>query len=921
MQDVYTIFLERFGKFTEIQELAIPRIKSGSGCIITAPTGSGKTEAAMLPILDLLEGHNGEKGIFAFYITPLRALNRDLLKRMAWLCGELGISLGSRNGDTGIRERKQQAEMPPHLMITTPETFQNLFLSARLREAMKCTKAVVVDELHELYCNKRGAQLAVALERLEELSGGFQRIGISATIGNMDAVSCFLFGGRRHEVVAAYSGKRFEMSIEMPVVPKREHSEFRQEFMLDDGAMARIERVSDIINESGAALVFANTRQVVESLGSKIAYLNKLEKIDPVGIHHSSLDKLERVDIENSFKEGRIKGIIATSSLELGIDIGKIDHVVQYGSPRQAARLVQRIGRGGHREGEVSRGHIIVSGVLEALEAAAAARSAARNVLEPGGIEEGAGDVLVNQIAAIALEYKKLETERIYAIVKRAAPYAALGRNEFDKAVAFAADLRLIKADGGFVSVSSRTRRYFFGNISVIPDSPRFCVKDVVRNKIISTLDERFVYNYLDQGSSFITKGVPWKVLSIEEETVFVEPGGDLESSIPDWEGEDMPVSRAIAEEAMRLVGDEQGLLGLLDGEAHLAVSRFVNLQSEYFVPSNKNVVVEELEDYIIIHLPMGKLANESFSRIICGLVSTRMGDRIYVRATPYAIVLDCRYLQRMPDMRRVFEAVVEDGVVTNTAFVENSDLFRYKFIQIAKLFGVLDKKARLTKSTAGRVIEFYRGTIVHDETLRDLRKNYLDPSTVSLFVERLRKGEISVVFRQGESPLAREILRSVLHYGEFLSSVGTNEEEIRFFEARFKDRDVVLLCTFCGFEFNHRINLEGGGAVLCQRCRSPMVATYGENYARSVTRKLGGGRMHGDDKAAYANAVREAVMLSAYGDRAVVALLTYGVGLVTAGRILKMIRPDKEHFIKDLIDAQKTFVKNSRFWTKKRVQ
>lgn len=918
MPEVYSLFLERFGKFTEIQELSLPVLKQRKNCIITSPTGSGKTEAALLPVLEMLQKHNDEKGVFAFYITPLRALNRDLVKRLEWLCGELGITLGSRHGDTSARERGLQAANPPHLIITTPETFQNLFLSPRLREAMRSTKVVIVDELHELYHNKRGAQLAVALERLEELSGDFQRIGISATIGSMDQVSYFLFGKRSHEIVKAKSKKRFEISIEMPTVPKRRHPEFEQAFALDDGALARIERISDIINSSGAALVFANTRQVVESLGSKLVYLNRLEGVESVGIHHSSLDKEERIEIENSFKEGRLKGIIATSSLELGVDIGKIDHVVQYGSPRQAGRLIQRIGRGGHREGELSRGHILVSGVLEALESASAVIAAEENNLERDQVEVGALDVLVNQITAIALEYKKLEIVKLASILKRASPYITLGREDFEKALKFAAELHLLRIDGGFLSTSSRTRSYFFSNISVIPDSPRFYVRDAVRNKVISTLDERFVYNYVEVGSSFITKGMPWKVLSIEEDTIFVEAGSDFESSIPDWEGEDIPVSYNIARTSMQLMKEKAVLERRLDPDAYAVVSKFVALQSKNFLPDESSVVFEELEDYIVVYTPLGKLANEFLSRMIAGLVATNLRDRVYVRSTPYAIIIDCRYLKRTPDLLQIFNTITNTDSATKSTFIESSELFRYKFIQIAKLFGVLEKKSVLTKNMAGRVIEFYRDSIIYKETLRDLEKNYLDAEIIDKFMERLRKKEVSFERRMGESPLTKEILRSVLHYREFLSRATAGDEEVQAFEERFKNRELMLLCTFCGFQFSHKVQMDGGEKILCRRCGSPMIATYEEAYEKAIARKLTGKKLDREDRLAYENAIRETGMVSAYGDRAIIALLTYGVGLITAARILKMVRKEKRYFMKDLIDAQKTFVKNSKFWMKK---
>ena len=171
--DPYSLFIARFGRFTEVQEMAFEAIKKGSNCVITAPTGSGKTDAALLPMLDLISKSAYDNNILVLYITPLKALNRDLIKRVTWLCNELGVSVGVRHGDTSVAERKHQAEHPPQLLITTPESLQNLFLSPRLRNSLKKLKGVIVDEVHELYYNKRGAQLSVALSRVTKISGEF----------------------------------------------------------------------------------------------------------------------------------------------------------------------------------------------------------------------------------------------------------------------------------------------------------------------------------------------------------------------------------------------------------------------------------------------------------------------------------------------------------------------------------------------------------------------------------------------------------------------------------------------------------------------------------------------------------------------------------------------------------------------------
>ena len=356
----YEIFLSKFGSFTDIQNSAFKAIGSGENCVISAPTGSGKTEAAMLPVFDRIV-KTQSRGIHTLYITPLRALNRDLIKRLTSLANELGVSISVRHGDTPTKERQLQAANPPQILITTPETLQNLFLSPRLRSALANVRMVIVDELHELYSNKRGAQLSVAMERLAEVAGEYQRIGISATLGNGDEAARFLCGRRPYRAIDSKTSKEIRVVIEMPQTPGRDYKEFREKFNLDAQTLARIERISELVKDSNSTLIFANTRQVVESLGSKLLYFNGIYGFGSIGIHHSSLDRDERLRVENEFKEGKVKSIIATSSLELGIDIGAINLVIQYGSPRRVTRLIQRVGRGGHREKEISYGVIVVA--------------------------------------------------------------------------------------------------------------------------------------------------------------------------------------------------------------------------------------------------------------------------------------------------------------------------------------------------------------------------------------------------------------------------------------------------------------------------------------------------------------------------------------------------------------------------------
>ncbi len=917
MQNPYEIFLERYGGLTEIQAMAVGVIGSGKNCLVTAPTGSGKTEAAILPVLNNIYKKGKRSGIQAIYITPLRALNRDLIKRLEGICKGAGITVNVRHGDTTQVERRKQAESPPDLLITTPESLQTILISGKLRPALKSVGTVLVDEIHELYYNKRGAQLAVGLERLRQVSGDFQRIGISATVGNAEEVGVYLFGSRKFESVRSRASKSFSIGIEMPTEPEKDYDAVRKTFGLDKSSMARLARVASLIRKSEATLVFTNTRQVAESLGSRLIYLNRIAPFGNVEVHHSSLDREERIKVENDFKEARVRSIIATSSLELGIDIGRVDLVIQYGSPKQAIRLVQRVGRAGHREKVVSNGKIVVADPLEALEAEAVTSMMLDGKLEKHTMESNALDVVLNQVCALAMEYKTVEASKAYEIIHSAAPYRNFERNSFDKLVGLGMRLGVIKYKDGSIGMGPRSFGYFFSNISVIPDSMRFTVKNVINNRVVSSLDEKFVYSYLDQGATFITKGLPWKVVDIEEGVIHVEPSNDIEASVPDWDGEDIPVSFEVASLVFSMLasGINSPPVGL-DNAAATIVKGFASKQGQHFLPHADKLIIEQLDDYSIIYSGLGKLANEFLAKVIASVLNAENPGSA-IRATPYAIVIEYANSSKEPDMKRIFRVIGEEGVAgrINNA-IYSSDLFRYKFVQVATLFGAIEKKAPITKSAATRLMDFYRDSQILEETMRDMRKNYLDADTATWFLKRLNGGEIKPVFlRSAGSPLSEQILKSAYHYRELLMPNIPTDADIKSFKESIDGNEVSLLCTFCGFVSSEKIAVEGNGRYMCHSCKSPMLAIYSPEYESAVKKRMAGRRMTVKEASDYESAIKEAGMVSAYGNRALIALSTYGVGFATAARLLKYLRNDPRLFFVDLIEAQKTFVRTKRFW------
>ena len=914
MMDPFSIFLEKYGTFTDIQKSSFKEIEGKKNCIIAAPTGSGKTEAVFLPILRMAQGRSS--GIFALYITPLKSLNRDLLNRLSALSSESGVRMAVRHGDTSLKERGEQARNPPMIMVTTPETLQNLFLSKRLRDSLKNLQVVVVDELHELYYNKRGAQLSVALERLEALAPGFQRIGISATIGNVDEACRFIFSERERVVISSSKEKSFEISIEMPA-RSGDPEGIKEFFSIDDAAAARIYRIAAIIKDSEATIVFANTRQAVEALGRKLLYLDKKMDFGPLSVHHGSIEKDERISTESGFKEGRFRAIVATSSLELGIDVGAVNFVVQYGSPRRATRLIQRIGRGGHKEGRVSRGEVIVSGNLEALESAAILENALNNRFERSSIEENPYDVLVNQISGLALEYGEIDSDAAFRIISGASSFRNLERKKFDQIVAFAESIGLINLREGRISIGKRSRRYFYKNISVIPEVSRYPVKNAVTNRIISYLDEKFVYSNIDEGSYFISKGMPWKVISIEDGSIFVEPGEKVEATIPDWEGEDIPVSKEVASRTYEFIEDGVGRSSaFFSKEAFAKVREFIEKQRSFFVPGEKRIVIEELEDYAIVYVALGKLGNELLARLLSYVCSYSSGGRVSAKATPYAIVLEFGLNFRKPDIKNALEEIAQMERLDSFEFIRGSDLFRYRFVKIATLFGIIDKGAKVGRGAIDRVMNFYEGSVVIEEVVRELGKNYFDLEAVQGLIDGLRSGRVSMMLKYSTgSPLTREIIQSAYSYSELLSPEFGKENAVDRLKEKLAKESLLMLCSFCGYAFEEKMDFDSDKEIRCTRCGSPMVVIYGDDKAAVIKKRSEGKPLNRGEAKLYSSIVKEAGLIGEYGNRATIALSVYGIGVDTAARVLRMLRKDYKEFFVDVLEEQRKFIKNRKFW------
>ncbi|HUK50101.1 MAG TPA: DEAD/DEAH box helicase, partial [Terriglobales bacterium] len=535
---------------TPPQAVAIPKILTGTNILLIAPTGSGKTEAVLLPILDQLIKTENRQGISIIYITPLRALNRDLLKRLDYWHSKLGFTVETRHGDTPQKERRKQSLKPPDFLVTTPETLQAILPGKRMQSHLRHVKWVVIDEVHELAGERRGAQLTIGLERLRKLTDReFQRIGLSATVGNPEEVAAFVSGDRPYEVVQVMPAKGTKYFVEFPH-PTDEDNIVAQTLYTAPEAAARLNRIWELAENHNSTLVFVNSRTNAETLGSKFHQLKR-----SVAVHHGSLPREERVRVENDFKNGKIKALVCTSTLELGIDIGNVDLTIQYMSPRQVSALIQRVGRSGHRLDRVSEGKIMSVSTDDILESIAAIQKAEERSVEPVQIHEEALDVLAHQIAGIVFESDNdVKEEDVLALIRKAYPYHKLSKEQFDRTVDFIDKMRYVRNDNGRLYRGSRIRQYYFENLSMIPDERRYQVVDVLTHQSVGILGEEFMMTKARLGLHFIVKGKVWQIEQISDDAkVYVTPVEDPTAAVPGWDGEMLPLPFELAQRVGRL--------------------------------------------------------------------------------------------------------------------------------------------------------------------------------------------------------------------------------------------------------------------------------------------------------------------------------------------------------------------------------
>ncbi|MBI2134088.1 ATP-dependent helicase [Candidatus Woesearchaeota archaeon] len=714
-------FYTRFSAFSLPQLFGVMEIHSRNNVLVTAPTGATKTLTGFLSILNELVD-SAQKGllsnkIYCIYISPLKALNQDIavnlldpLNEMEKIAGnKLGIRIGVRTGDTTPSEKAKMLKNPPHILITTPESLAIVLSSSKFIDHLKGVEWCIVDEVHALAENKRGTHLAISLERLQELSSQMCRIGLSATIAPIDDIAKFLVGlengkERSCKIIDVQFVKKMDLKVISPVpdLIDSEHEKMHR---------AMYNMIDEMIQENRTTLIFTNTRSATERVVHhlKEKYPKKyLTEEQTIGAHHGSLSKELRQGLEKQLRDGKLKAVVSSTSLELGIDIGYIELVILLGSPKSVARAIQRIGRSGHKLTETSKGRIIVLDRDDLVECAVLLKSSIEKKIDRIHIPENCLDVLAQQIFGIAISGKINERD-LLRMIKNSYPYRNLDFKNYKDVLDY--------LSGKYISLEDRniyakiwhdpetgmigrkgkmSRVIYMTNIGTIPDESYVTVK--IGDHAIGKIDEGFLER-MKRGDIFVLGGEKYQFLYSKGMVAFVKSSVERQPTIPSWFSEMLPLSfdlameigkfRRLMEEKFNHNKSKDEILKFINEYLHVD-DNAANSIYEYFreqflyaaIPHDKKIVIETYTEqgrsYAIFHTLYGRRVNDCLSRAVAFAIGRTQHKDVEIGVTDNGFFLS---YQKGVNVLAAFSLIKSDKLelVLGSA-IDKTEVLRRRF-------------------------------------------------------------------------------------------------------------------------------------------------------------------------------------------------------------------------------------------------
>jgi ATP-dependent Lhr-like helicase len=801
---VSTWFEQTYGSPSPPQAEGWPLIAAGQNVLLLAPTGSGKTFAAFLKCLDWLyqqslTGNSITGGVGVLYISPLKALNNDIhrnlevpLQGIADLSKELGnplplLTKAVRTGDTPASERRKMLQKPPQILITTPESLF-LMLSSQARQILKTVRFIIVDEIHTLFPNKRGAFLSLSLERLQHLIGDqhpVQRIGLSATMRPLEEVAAFLGGNepdrktgdmvpRPVRIVDTGQRKKLDLQITLPVPDLRE--------LPDKSIWPPIyEKLIELVHQHRTTLIFVNNRRQAERI---TAELNRMSGRELARTHHGSVSKEVRLEAEELLKAGKLPCVVATASLELGIDIGFIDLVVQIESPKEVSRGLQRVGRAGHIVDMPSKGRIVPKTRADLLESAAIIREMKAGRVEPAQAPLNCLDILAQQIVALTTE-GEWNTAEVLRLARRSYNYRDLGEKEFEKVLEMLSgnydssefiELRprlYWDRVQGMIRDDSYGKRLVYSSGGTIPDRGYFGVYLAGTGVKLGELDEEFVFERR-LNERFVLGTSTWRIEEIRQDRVIVQPARKGEAYIPFWKADQSGRNYELGKRIGAFYSEVEERLGSQDFEEWLAkdcgidetaaanIKRYVESQQRAVehIHTHQRLIWETYRDEagewrVILHSPFGTKLHMALGYIIKDCWAARYGYEVEMIALDEALLFHCPASNEPPDIEWA-DIPVKTLELQVARTVASSILFGTVFRHCAQRSLVMPRTgygkkrtplwlARLKAGNLLQIVAKYPDFPLIVETYREVLQDFFDLNGLREVIQGILQGEIQV--------------------------------------------------------------------------------------------------------------------------------------------------------------------------------
>jgi len=816
-------FFSRFKEFSLPQLYGVMEIHKRQNILISAPTGATKTLTAFLSILNELVD-SAEKGIleekvYCIYVSPLKALNNDIeknllepLSEMEKITGrKLGIRIAVRTGDTTQKEKAAMLKKPPHILITTPESLAILLASYKFINNLLDVQWCIIDEIHALAENKRGVHLSLSLERLGKLSSHMTRIGLSATIAPLEDVAGFLVGYKNNKqrdcmIVDIQFIKSMDLKVLCPVPDMINVSHTVMQHKM-------YEQIDKLIQDHKTTLIFTNTRsateRVVDHLKERFParYTENAEKSEisgtscgGIGAHHGSLSKRIRLNIEKRLRQGKLKAVVCSTSLELGLDIGYIALVICRGSPKSVARALQSIGRSGHRLKDKTKGRIIVLNRDDLIECSVLLKSAIEKKIDRIHIPKNCLDVLAQHIHGIAIQHK-IHINDLFKLIRQSYCFHDLSFDDFKQVVEYLAGKYISLEDRhiyakiwfdeetGMIGRRGRmTRVIHMTNIGTIPDETFITVK--VGNEVIGKLDEAFLER-LRPGDIFCLGGELYTFLYSRGMVAQAKATSGRPPTIPSWISEMLPLSFDLANDIgrFRKLVNEKFCFGkskkeiidfinsylYVDANAANAIYEYFKDQFDYAgIPSNTRIIVEHYSDekgkYVIFHSLFGRRVNDCLSRAVAYAIAVKQHKNVEIG------INDNGFFIRTPkrvDVMAAFRMLKSDELkdVLNRA-IGNTEILKRRFRHCAAravmiLRNYKGKRKRVGRQQVGSMIlmsalkRIDENFSILKEARREVLEDLMDIENARLVLNGIEEGKIKIdeIFTKIPSPFAFNLI------------------------------------------------------------------------------------------------------------------------------------------------------------------